>query len=143
MRHGFKAIRVCKERCVEMCLAKAGNPGCVYFRLGRSRTGASGQRRRHRVSERSQQKDRLKYRLGLMSDLGSSLKRPDVDVVVLNEAPPLLAHRVLSKGILIFERSASARVRFQVQTASRYLDLIPMYETQIRHLKKGPGKDLG
>ena len=95
------------------------------------------------VSERSQPADRLKYRLGLMTDLGSSLKRPDVDVVVLNEAPPLLAHRVLSKGILIFERSASARVRFQVQTASRYLDLIPMYETQIRYLKKGPGKGVG
>jgi predicted nucleotidyltransferase len=95
------------------------------------------------VGERFQSADRLKYRLDLMTDLGSSLKRRDVDVVVLNEASPLLAHRVLSKGILIFERSGSARVRFQVETASRYLDLVPMYETQIRYLKKGLGKDLG
>ena len=50
----------------------------------------------------------------------------DVDVAVL------LAHRVLSKGRLVFERSRSARVRFQVRTASRYADVIPMYETQIR-----------
>ena len=37
--------------------------------------------------------DTLKYRLKLMADLGSALHRSDVDVVILNEAPPLLAHR--------------------------------------------------
>jgi hypothetical protein len=54
----------------------------------------------------------------------------------LNDAPPLLAHRVLSKGRLAFERSKSTRVRFQVRVASLYLDLMPMFETQIRYLKK-------
>jgi hypothetical protein len=78
----------------------------------------------------------LSYRLKLMTDLGSALHRSDVEVVVLNEASPLLAHRVLSKGTLVFERSASARVRFQVRTASRYNDLIPMFETHIRYLKR-------
>jgi hypothetical protein len=78
----------------------------------------------------------LAYRLKLMTDLGSALRRSDVEVVILNQAPPLLAHRVLSKGKLVFERSASARVRFQVRTASRYFDLIPMFETHIRYLKK-------
>ena len=77
----------------------------------------------------------LQYRLKLMTDLGSALRRSDVDVVVLNDASPLLAHRILSKGKLVFERSASARVRFQVRTASRYADLIPMFETHIRYLK--------
>lgn len=78
----------------------------------------------------------LAYRLNLMSDLGSALGRTDVDVVVLNEATPLLAHRVLSKGRLVYERSASARVRFQVRTASRYSDVLPMFETHIRYLKR-------
>jgi hypothetical protein len=59
-----------------------------------------------------------------------------VDVVILNDATPLLAHRVLSRGSLVFERSASARVRFQVRTAGRYLDLVPTYETYIRSLKE-------
>lgn len=76
------------------------------------------------------------YRLGLMTDLGSVLHRSDVEVVILNDASPLLAHRVLSRGTLVFERSASARIRFQVRTASRYFDLIPMYETHIRYLKQ-------
>src|SRR5437016_4328052 len=67
----------------------------------------------------------LSFRLKLIADLVSALGRSDVDVVILNDASPLLAHRVLSKGRLVFERSASARVRFQVRTASRYFDLIP------------------
>ena len=71
-----------------------------------------------------------------MADLGAALHRPDVDVVILNEATPLLAHRVLSQGKLVLEGSSSARIRFQVRTASRYLDLIPMFETHIRYLKK-------
>ena len=71
-----------------------------------------------------------------MADLGSELHRADVDLVLLNDASPLLAHRVLSKGRLVFERSRSVRVRFQVLTASRYADVIPMYETQIRYMKR-------
>ena len=78
----------------------------------------------------------LSYRLKLMADLGAALRRSDVEVVILNDAPPLLAHRVLSKGKLVYERSASARVRFQVQTASRYFDLIPTLEMHMRYLKQ-------
>ena len=73
---------------------------------------------------------------GSWRSLGSALRRSDVDVVILNEAPPLLAHRVLSRGVLAFERSRSARVQFQVRTAARYLDLMPMFETHIRYLKR-------
>ena len=79
---------------------------------------------------------RFRCRLKLIADLGSALRRSDVDVVVLNEASPLLAHRVLSKGKLVFERSASARVRFQVMTANRYADMVPAFETYIHYLKK-------
>lgn len=88
------------------------------------------------VSGRIQPDNMFKYRLKLMADLGFALHRSDVDVVILNEAPPLLAHRVLSMGKLIFERSASVRVRFQVNTVNRYADLVPMFETQIQYLKK-------
>jgi len=80
-----------------------------------------------------------------MADLGKALRRSDIDLVILNEAPPLLAHRVLSQGDLVFERSASIRVRFNVQTANQYQDLIPMYEAHIRALKKpvNTGKIVG
>lgn len=87
------------------------------------------------VAETIRPSRRLKYRLVLMADLGAALRRTDVDVVILNEASPLLAHRVLATGTLVYERSASARVRFQVRTAGRYLDLLPMFETHIKYLK--------
>jgi predicted nucleotidyltransferase len=80
--------------------------------------------------------DGLTRRLQIIAELGAALGRSNVDVVILNDAPTLLAHRVLSRGRLVFERSAATRVRFQVRTAARYLDLVPVLETHIRGLKR-------
>jgi predicted nucleotidyltransferase len=88
------------------------------------------------LSDRVSASKRFEYRLQLISDIGAALQRSDVDLVILNDASPLLAHRVLSLGKLIFERSPSARIRFQVMTANRYADLVPAYETYIHYLKK-------
>ena len=88
------------------------------------------------MAERLKPEKRFRQRLQLIEGLGAAVHRSDVDVVILNDAPPLLAHRILSKGRLIFERSAPARVRFQVQTANRYADMVPAFETYIRYLKK-------
>jgi len=88
------------------------------------------------VIDRVMRRDPFRYRLDLMSELRSILKRDDVDLILLNQAPPLLAHRVLSKGKLIFERSVSARVAFQVQTVNRYLDTQPMRNLYLSYLKK-------
>ncbi len=79
----------------------------------------------------------LSYRLKLMADLGSALHRSDVEVVILNDAPPLLAHRVLSRGVLAFERSRSARVRFQVKTAGQY----PRPDSDVRDADSIPEKE--
>ena len=78
----------------------------------------------------------LKYRLRLIAEIGSALGRYDIEVIILNEAPPVLAHQVLSKGKLIFERSASERVEFQVRTVNLYCDTEPMRELYRRYLKK-------
>jgi len=77
----------------------------------------------------------LRYRLRLAADLGAALRRSDVQVIVLNDAPPLLAHRVLSRGVLVYERARAARVRYQVQTAQRYADLVPTLEYYVQRLK--------
>ena len=88
------------------------------------------------VTDKAIRRDSFKYRLSMTTDLMTLLKRDDVDLVLLNQAPPLLAHRILSRGRLIFERSASARVRFQVQTVNRYLDTQPMRDLYLSYLKK-------
>jgi predicted nucleotidyltransferase len=78
----------------------------------------------------------LGYRLRLAADLGAALHRSDVQLVILNDAPPLLAHRVLSQGVLVHERGHAARVRFHVQTARRYADLVPTLERYVQRLKR-------
>ena len=104
---------------------------------------AMGQSRSHSdvdiavlVSDRVMRRDPFQYRLQLMADLSGVLKRNDVDLILLNEAPPLLAHRVIKNGKLILERSPSARVAFQVRTVNRYLDTQPMRNLYLTYLKK-------
>jgi hypothetical protein len=74
--------------------------------------------------------------LKLAGELGAALGRDDVQIVILNDVSPLLAHRVLSLGILVFERSKVARVRFHVRTASRYSDIVPTLERRVARLKR-------
>jgi predicted nucleotidyltransferase len=80
--------------------------------------------------------DLFEYRLSLMAELRNVLKTPDVDVVILNEAPPALAQNVISTGRLIFERSRSGRIRFQIRTLNEFLDTQPMRDTHLKVLKR-------
>ena len=87
------------------------------------------------VSEKVMRRDPFRYQQELMNNLTGVLKRRDIDLILLNQSPPLLAHRVL-KGRLIFERSASARIAFQVRTVNRYLDTVAMRNLYLTYLKK-------
>lgn len=78
----------------------------------------------------------LRFRLKLAGELGAALHRNDVQRVILNDAPPLLAQRALSRGVLVFQRSRAARVRFQVATARRYDDMVPTMERYLDRLKQ-------
>ena len=61
----------------------------------------------------------------IADDLERRLGRP-VDVVSLNTAPVDLRIRVLREGRLVFERDATARVRFEVATRNEAFDLEPV-----------------
>jgi predicted nucleotidyltransferase len=65
--------------------------------------------------------------LQLMGDLERFADR-EVDVVILNTAPPLLQHQVPLKGRLLYERDRLARVEFEVRAGKIYADLKPMYD---------------
>jgi len=56
--------------------------------------------------------------------LERAIKRP-VQIVILNDAPPDLVHRVLRDGRLLLERDRAARLRFEVRARSLYFDLLP------------------
>jgi predicted nucleotidyltransferase len=61
----------------------------------------------------------------LGSDLMAALGRNDVDVVILNRAPPLLYHRVLRDGIRILSRDLRATTTREGYALSRYCDYVP------------------
>jgi len=70
-------------------------------------------------------KDVLKSQYGrrqcfLTADLIGILHHNDVDVVVLNQATPLLKHNVLCHGKVLFDKEA--RIDFEVQAQREYFD---------------------
>lgn len=60
-----------------------------------------------------------------------------IDLVVINTAPPELAHRVFTEGALLFERERSARVAFQVRSRNEYFDVLPFLR-RYRRQNLGP-----
>ena len=60
----------------------------------------------------------------LETNIESILRRP-TRIVVLNDAPADLVHRVLRDGELLLDRDPSRRIRFEVQSRNEYFDLVP------------------
>jgi len=65
------------------------------------------------------------YRARLTAQLMSGLGTNEVDVVVLNRAPPVLYHRVLRDGVRILSRDLSATTVREGRALSRYCDFVP------------------
>jgi uncharacterized protein len=79
---------------------------------------------------------RLQRQLALSGEAASLLGTDEVELVVLNGAPPLLAQRVIRDGELLAERSALDRVRLETDAVIRYLDTIPLREELGRGLER-------
>jgi len=62
------------------------------------------------------------YAAELSADLMAALGSNRVDVVVLNDAPPLLYHRVLRDGIRLASRDLASTTTREGQALSRYCD---------------------
>ena len=60
-----------------------------------------------------------------MGALGTS----EVDLVVLNDAPPLVCHRAMRDGRRILDRIRRARVRLETRALLDYLDTAALRET--------------
>ncbi|MCW3490013.1 type VII toxin-antitoxin system MntA family adenylyltransferase antitoxin [Dethiobacter alkaliphilus] len=65
--------------------------------------------------------ERFDLRLKVTDQLALALSS-DVDLVDLSSAPLSLLHQIMRDGILIFERSKSARVAFEVSSRREYFD---------------------
>ena len=70
----------------------------------------------------------------LISDLMLALRRSDIDVVILNAAPPVLKERAISRGRVMYCRDDILRIRFEVAARREYFDTKPLRDVQDRAL---------
>ena len=65
------------------------------------------------------------YVADLTAALATALRSNAVDLVVLNQAPPLLYHRVLRDGVRVMTRDLTATTTREGRVLSRYCDYVP------------------
>jgi predicted nucleotidyltransferase len=65
------------------------------------------------------------YVAALTTEVIHALGRNEVDVVLLNDAPPLLYHRILRDGRRLVSRDLAATTRREGYALSRYCDYVP------------------
>lgn len=84
------------------------------------------------------------YAADLTAELMRGLGTDRVDVVVLNEAPPLLYHRVLRDGVRILSRDLAATTTREGRALSRYCDFVPqLAKIEAAHRTRTEGGHFG
>lgn len=78
----------------------------------------------------------LKEELVLRAKVTSELRRDDVDLVILNHAPPLLRYEVVAAGCRLFARDDEAADRFEEKAFRECLDTAYLRDVQQRILRE-------
>ncbi|CAG0950785.1 hypothetical protein METP3_00199 [Methanosarcinales archaeon] len=73
------------------------------------------------VDENLSKKESFELELKLMCEIAVLINKKKIDLVVLNEAPLLLAYNIIKDGIIL-KSSETERVRFETKILSIYLD---------------------
>ena len=78
--------------------------------------------------------ERFEARLRLIGELGNFLARNDVDLVILNDAPPELGARIVTEGVRVFCGDEETNHAFVRDIQLRAADLKPFLE-RMRRIK--------
>ncbi len=87
--------------------------------------------------ERVSPSRRFDNKLKLMAQLSLLLKKEDIDVVILNEAYPLLEQRIIKNGEIIYSTNEKKRLDYEVKAIMRYLDFKPYLEKHTKEILYG------
>ncbi|MGH7557196.1 MAG: type VII toxin-antitoxin system MntA family adenylyltransferase antitoxin [Gemmatimonadota bacterium] len=107
--------------------------------------GSHAENRAHRESDvdvgvlldrelHPRREDRFRVRVRLGSELIHAVHRNEVDVVVLNDAPPLLGRRIVTEGRRIYSEDLELDLEFVRNVQIRAADLKPFLE-RMRSIK--------
>ncbi len=139
--HRRRALHVTDERlqaAVEVCVRAGAEVVYLFGSQARGRPWAESDVDLAVLLGPSVPRERYgEVRVQLISELMSVFGSNDVDVVVLNEAPPLLTYEgVIQGGRLLYERDRLDRIRFEVRAFQEYVDTAPLREIQNRYLRE-------
>jgi hypothetical protein len=87
--------------------------------------------------EKIPESERFDRKLKIAAEFSFLLKRDDIDIVVLNDAYPLLQHRIIKQGKIIFSSDEKKRIDFEVKAVLRYLDFKPLLEKYTKETLHG------
>lgn len=76
------------------------------------------------------------YTALLTAELTNLLGTDAVDVASFERASPLLAHRIISEGLVLCCRDETERVRCQARALLRYLDTQPLRDLETHYLAR-------
>lgn len=79
---------------------------------------------------------RGELRIVLASELAVTLGTQEIDVIVLNDAPPLVTHGAMGGGVRLVTRDELARVRLDSDALLTYLDTAPLRAELDRALRR-------
>jgi len=77
----------------------------------------------------------IKVQTKFLLDFKNLIGRPDIDLIILNNAPLLLRHEVIKSGQLIYEKDEDARIDFEVVSDLKYYDFEPTRQSFSETLK--------
>lgn len=73
------------------------------------------------LDEKISKKDRFDLELKLMGEIAILIKKNKIDLIVLKEAPLLLAYNIIKSGIIL-KSDETERVKFETKILSMYMD---------------------
>ena len=79
--------------------------------------------------------DAFAFRAQLLERINRALRTDRVDLIVLNEAPTVLRHRVIRDGVILKD-DRTARVGFEARALRDYLDTAHLRKVYARGLKR-------
>ena len=72
----------------------------------------------------------------LMEVTSDALDTDELQIVVLNDAAPLLRHRAMRDGVRLVDRDAKSRIRLETTSLLEYLDTAPLRATLASGLRR-------
>lgn len=76
----------------------------------------------------------LNTKLDLLRLFSKFFKTDRVDIVILNEAPSLLAMNIVADGHILFDFACKQRIHFETKTTMKYLDRLPYERRRLNSL---------